>query len=172
MPESISTVPSSAGAQWVIFQLSACELALPIQRLREIIRPGEMTLVPKAPPAVVGVINLRGRVLPVVDLRRAFKMPVLDPTDDSRILVVELGTQSVGFLVDRVLEVLRAPEDALESPPGSILEIGMEFILKTLKLGKRTIVFLDLDQVFGQAGWERFWGKERGNPMIGSARGA
>lgn len=159
-------------AQWVLFQLSAFELALPIQSLKEIIRLGEMTLVPKAPPAVVGVINLRGRVLPVVDLRRAFKMPLLDPTDDSRILVVEAGTQTVGFLVDRVREVLKVGADGLEEAQEPVLEIGLEFIQKTLKLGKRFIVLLDLQALFGQTGWDRFWGRERNNPMIGGGRGA
>lgn len=167
-----STSDNGSQAQWVLFQLSAFELALPIQSLKEIIRLGEMTLVPKAPPAVVGVINLRGRVLPVIDLRRAFKMPLLDPTDDSRILVVESGTQSVGFLVDRVREVLKIAEEGLEEAREPVLEIGLEFIKKTLKLGKRFIVLLDLETLFGQTGWERFWGRERNNPMIGGGRGA
>lgn len=172
MPEIKPSPTTTFNAQWVAFQLSACELALPIQCLREIIRLGEMTIVPKAPPAVVGVINLRGRVLPVVDLRKAFKMPILDPTDDSRILVVESGTQTVGFLVDRVQEVLKVNEDSLEAPEGPLLEIGLEFIRKTLKSEKRLIVFLDLNKLFGQVGWERFWGRERINPMIGGGRGA
>ena len=170
-----ATVPSdnvSLTTQWVVFQLSAVELALPIQSLREIIRLGEVTIVPKAPPAVVGVINLRGRVLPVVDLRKAFKMPLLDPTDDSRILVVESDSQSVGFLVDRVREVLKVAEGSFEPAQDPILEIGLEFIQKTLKLGKRFIVFLDLKALFGRNGWERFWGREKNNPMIGGGRGA
>jgi purine-binding chemotaxis protein CheW len=172
MPEITPSVPTSFNAQWVVFQLSACELALPIQSLREIIRLGELTVVPKSPPAVVGVINLRGRVLPVVDLRKAFKMPILDPTDDSRILVVESGTQTVGFLVDRVQEVLKVNEDTLEASVGPVLEIGLEFIQKTLKSGKRFILFLDLGVLFGPVGWDRFWGRERINPMIGGGRGA
>jgi len=172
MSEISPTVPKSFSPQWVVFQLSACELALPIQSLREIIRLGEVTLVPKAPSAVVGVINLRGRVLPVVDLRRAFKMPLLDPTDDSRILVVESDAQTVGFLVDRVQEVLKVNEDSLQIPEGLVLEIGLEFIQKTLKLGKRFIIFIDLSKLFGQVGWERFWGRERINPLIGGGRGA
>lgn len=152
--EIIENVPARAldrpasELQWIVFQLGGCEMAVRIQDLKEIIRMTDMTRVPKAPPMLCGVINLRGRVLPVLDLKRKFQMPLLDPTEESRILVVESGDQTAGFLVDRVQEVVRVAEAACEKATAPVLEIGLEFIGSTLKLGKRLILLLDFKPLF------------------------
>src|ERR1035438_6157547 len=130
--------------QIVLFTMAACEMCVEINQVREIIRVSEITLVPKAPKFLEGVINLRGRVVPVVDLRRRFDMPIIDLTPESRILVVEMKEQTLGLLADKVVEVLRVPQSSLESPRSPYLNIGPEFIEKELALGPRLILKLNL----------------------------
>src|SRR5437762_8291418 len=102
--------------QLVVFSLGAELYGVEIARVHEIIRLQTVTRVPHAPAFVEGVINLRGRVIPVVDLRRRFGLPFADHTRASRIVVVEIGDQVVGIVVDGVSEVLRVNNTTIEPP--------------------------------------------------------
>lgn len=84
---------------------------------QEIIRLMQITMVPRAPAFIEGVINLRGKVIPVISMRTRFNMPVLEHDSNTRIVVMELGQKIVGFLVDGVSEVLRIPAGTVEDPP-------------------------------------------------------
>lgn len=104
--------------QVVVFRLADGEFGVPIDSVQEIVRiPDELTHVPKAPPFVEGVINLRGSVLPVIDQRKRLDLPALERNDRQRIMVFLLSGVRTGFIVDAVTEVLKVPRDAIEASP-------------------------------------------------------
>ena len=138
-------------AQLVVFQLGAEFYGVEIARVHEIIRLQTVTRVPRAPVFVEGVINLRGKVIPVVDLRRRFGLPMADHTRASRIVVVEIGDQVVGVVVDGVSEVLRVNGATVEPPSPVVAGIDSEYIHGIAKLDDRLVILLDLDRVLAQA---------------------
>jgi purine-binding chemotaxis protein CheW len=104
--------------QVVVFRLNKEEFGVPIESVQEIVRlPNEMTKVPKAPSSVEGVINLRGAVLPVIDLRRRLGLAVVERSDRQRIIVLVIDGVRTGFIVDSVAEVLKVPKSAIEAAP-------------------------------------------------------
>jgi purine-binding chemotaxis protein CheW len=142
----------AARSQWetqlVVFVLADLELALPIHEVREIIRVNEITFMPKAPKFLEGIINLRGRVIPVLDLKKRFEMPLVDRTEESRILVVEWKDQLLSLLVDRVLGVLKIPSISIEPVQEPFLTIGEEFLNGKALLGDRCLALFNLEKVF------------------------
>src|ERR687888_2756041 len=113
---SVKLAAGGGEQQLVVFQLGAELYGVEIARVHEIIRLQAVTRVPRAPAFVEGVINLRGKVIPVVDLRRRFGLPPAEHTRASRIVVVELGDHVVGITVDGVSEVLRVDTATVEPP--------------------------------------------------------
>lgn len=107
----------------------------------------EVTRVPNAPEHVDGVINLRGKVIPIIDLRRRFGMARKEHDKHTRIIVVELNGQVVGFVVDAVREVLRIPRDVTEPPPAIAGSAHEEYITGVGKLEDRLLILLDLEKV-------------------------
>jgi purine-binding chemotaxis protein CheW len=136
--------------QLVVFQLGAELYGVEISRVHEIIRLQSVTRVPKAPAFVEGVINLRGKVIPVVDLRRRFGLPTADHTRASRIVVVELGDQVVGIVVDGVSEVLRVNTAIVEPPSPVVAGIDSEYLHGIAKLTDRLVILLDLDRILAR----------------------
>jgi len=106
--------------QLVSFRVAGEEFGVDIMEVQEIIKIPEITRVPKAPEFVEGVINLRGGILPVIDCRRRFDLELKEWTDSNRILVVNIGGKMTGIIVDSVSEVLRLPEDTVETAPSLI----------------------------------------------------
>ena len=137
--------------QLVVFDLSTESYGVDIGEVREIIRLQEITRVPRTPEFVEGVINLRGGVIPVVDLRKRFNLPVTDETNDNRIVVVDIGGQNIGVIVDAVTEVLRITTDSIEPPASVITTDESEYLLGIAKLEDRLIILLDLKQVLSEA---------------------
>ena len=135
--------------QLVTFHLGDEEFGVKILVVNEIIRLTQITQVPNAPPFIEGVINLRGRVLPVVGLRKRFNMKNIPLDDRSRIIVMELNHNVVGFLVDAVSEVLRLPESTVEPAPAVVAGIGSEYIEGVGKLDDRLLILLDLEALLG-----------------------
>ena len=107
----------------------------------------DVTRVPNAPEYVDGVINLRGKVIPIIDLRRRFGMDRKEHDKNTRIVVVELSGKVVGFVVDAVSEVLRIPKSVTEPPPPIVAGIGAEYITAVGKLEDRLLILLDLEKV-------------------------
>jgi purine-binding chemotaxis protein CheW len=107
----------------------------------------EITRVPNAPPFVSGVINLRGRVIPIVDLRERFGLTKKENDKNTRIIVVELKGRVVGFVVDSVQEVLRIPKRITEPPPPMVAGIGSEYITAVGKLEDRLLILIDLERI-------------------------
>lgn len=135
--------------QLVTFRLGEEEFGVDILAVQEIIRLMQITMVPRAPEFIEGVINLRGKVIPVINLRRRFNKPQVAPDSSTRIVVMELEQKIVGFLVDGVSEVLRIPESTVEDPPPVVAGIGSEYIKGIGKLDNRLLILLDLDHLLG-----------------------
>jgi purine-binding chemotaxis protein CheW len=133
--------------QLVSFNIGQEEFGLDIQRIQEINRMVEITRVPNSPEFVSGVINLRGKVIPIIDLRKRFGFPPKESDRSTRIIVVELGDMVVGFVVDAVSEVLRIPKSITEPPPPIVAGIGSEYITAVAKLENRLLILLDLERI-------------------------
>jgi purine-binding chemotaxis protein CheW len=136
--------------QLVVFQLGAELYGCEISRVHEIIRLQSVTKVPRAPAFVEGVINLRGKVIPVVDLRRRFGLATAEHTRASRIVVVEIGDQVVGIVVDGVSEVLRVNSAIVEPPSPVVAGIDSEYLHGIAKLSDRLVILLDLDRILAR----------------------
>jgi purine-binding chemotaxis protein CheW len=136
--------------QLVTFEMYGEAFALPILDVREIILPTAVTPVPQAPAFVEGVINLRGQIIPVVDLRKRFGLAPADSTEDRRIIVVELGSNIViGLIVDAVREVERLPSDSILPPPALVAgSIGSEYIKGISNHEDKMIIHIDMRRVF------------------------
>ncbi len=136
--------------QLVVFDLADEGYGVDISAVREIIRLQEITQVPRTPEFVEGVINLRGKVIPVIDLRKRFGLTVEAESQDNRIVVVDIGEQDIGVIVDAVTEVLRIPTDSVEPPASVITTAGSDYLLGIAKLNSRLIILLDLRKVLSE----------------------
>lgn len=135
--------------QLVSFHVGPEEYAIDILCVQEIIRIVEITKVPKAPHYVEGVINLRGKVIPIVDLRSRFGLSPADRTKETRIIVVDVGRMIMGLIVDAVSEVLRVPLHLIEPPPNA-RQGPTEFHKGVGKLDGRLLILLDLDRMLAK----------------------
>ena len=130
----------------VTFRLGE-EYGVPIYQVREIIRVSGITMVPNSPSYMEGVINLRGRVLPVLNLRKRLRLPAGDIGKTSRIVVAEAGEKVIGLLVDAVSHVIKVAPESVESAPEEVLEIDMDYITGVAKLKNRLVILLDLEKL-------------------------
>ncbi len=140
--------------QLVTFKLAEEEFGVDILKVQEIIRMMPITKVPNAPEFVEGVINLRGKVIPVIDMRKRFGMAVTSHDNETRIEVMDLQGQIVGFVVDAVREVLRIKESTIEPPPAVVAGIGSEYMRGVGKLEDRLLILLDLDKLLTESEME------------------
>lgn len=131
--------------QLVVFRLANDVYGIEIQAVREIIRIHDVTRVPNAPEFIEGVINLRGRICPVMDLRRRFGVDVADASSESRIVVVEIQGEDVGMIVDAVTEVLRVSGERVQPPSSVVTSAGTRVVEGIVNLGDRLIMLVDLD---------------------------
>ncbi len=134
--------------QLVTFKLGNEEFALDILKVQEINRIVEITKVPKAPDFVEGVINLRGRVIPIVDIRKKFHLNIREATKETRIIVVNIMNKIIGLIVDSVSEVLRINSSTIQPPPPLIAGLDSDYIKGVGKLDERLIILLDIDKIF------------------------
>ena len=135
----------------VTFDLLGEEFGVPILDVREIIQMLDITPVPNAPKFVEGVINLRGQIIPIVDLRKRFNLETSETTEENRIVVVEVNNNTLGLIVDGDSEVLRIPEDLVKPAPALIAGgIGSEFIKGIAYYKERMIILIDLYKVFSR----------------------
>lgn len=133
--------------QLVTFSIGEEEFGVDILKVQEIIRTMEITKVPKAPEFVEGVINLRGNVIPIIDLRKRFGLQTRVHDKHTRIIVIEISKMVVGFVVDSVSEVLRIPSNTVEPPPPVVSGLESEYISGVGKLEDRLLILLDLDRL-------------------------
>jgi purine-binding chemotaxis protein CheW len=133
--------------QLVVFQLGNELYGADISVVREVSPLQRVTRVPRTPKYIEGVTNLRGRVIPVVDLRRRLGLAVSAATKSTRIAVAELEGGQVGMVVDAVLEVLRVPASAIEPPSQLLSKVDAEYVQGVAKVDGRLIILLDLARV-------------------------
>ncbi len=136
--------------QLVSFKIENEEFGIEISKVHEIIRLQNITKIPNAPHFVDGVINLRGKVIPVIDLRAKLNFPRKIFDKDSRIIVVEVESKKIGFIVDRVEEVIRISKSVTEAPPDLMNDINSDYILSVGKLENKLLILLDLEKVLSQ----------------------
>lgn len=137
--------------QLVTFNLGVEEFGVDIHALQEIIRMMAITRVPKAPSFVEGVVNLRGQVIPIIDLRKRIGLDTFETHDKAtRIMVVQLARKTVGFIVDAVGEVKRIPSRVVEPPPPIVAGIESEYIKGVGKLDDRLLILLDLNKLLSE----------------------
>lgn len=133
--------------QLVTFSIGEEEFGVNILKVQEIIRTMDITKVPRAPDFVEGVINLRGKVIPIIDLRNRFGLSSKPEDKDTRIIVIEINNIIVGFVVDAVSEVLRIPAGTVEPPPPVVAGVESDYISGVGKLKERLLIMLDLDRL-------------------------
>lgn len=136
--------------QLVTFSIGDEEFGVDILKVQEIIRTMEITKVPRAPAFVEGVINLRGKVIPIIDLRKRFGLQARNHDKNTRIIVIEINNMIVGFVVDSVSEVLRIPASTVEPPPPVVAGLESEYISGVGKLEDRLLILLDLNRLLSR----------------------
>lgn len=136
--------------QLVSFKIGNEEFGVDILNVQEINRMTQITKVPNSPEFVEGVINLRGRIIPVIDLRSRIGVLKKEADKNTRIVVVEIQEKIIGFIVDAVKEVLRIPADITEAPPDLVNGIDSEFIKAVGKLDDRLLILLDLEKIISK----------------------
>ncbi|MBP7891931.1 MAG: chemotaxis protein CheW [Firmicutes bacterium] len=141
---------AGAEMQLVVFELGDESYGVDISRVQDINRMQEITEIPHAPESVVGVINLRGRVIPVIDLRKRFGLPDAVHTKDTRIVVVHLEGNLIGVIVDAVSQVLRIPAGIVEPPSPVLAGVDSRYLRGIAKLDDRLVILLDLDFVLSR----------------------
>ena len=136
--------------KYLTFKLGAEEYGLEILKVQEIIKMMSITHIPRTPTFVKGVINLRGKVIPVISLRLKFEMEEIEDTEKTCVIVVQIGEDMItmGIVVDEVSEVLDIPTDAIEPPPSMGSSVETQFILGMAKAKGAVKILLDIDKVF------------------------
>jgi purine-binding chemotaxis protein CheW len=152
---STGTAPAEAastrqGGKFLTFFLSDEEYGLEILKVREIIGMMPITRVPRTPEYMRGVINLRGKVIPVVDLRVRFALEATEQSQRTCIIVVQAGGVEFGVVVDRVSEVANVASDDIEDAPSFGAEVGTEYLLGIAKSGGKVKLLLDIDRVLSR----------------------
>jgi purine-binding chemotaxis protein CheW len=146
-----NSAANSDELQLVSFNIGTEEFGVEILKVQEINRMVEITKVPQAPHYVEGVINLRGKVIPIIDLRKRFNLDVKEYDKNTRIVVVDIAGSIMGMIVDAVSEVLRLPSSTIEPPPEIVTGLNAEYIKGVAKLEDRLLIFLDLSRVIDAA---------------------
>ncbi|MGH2408527.1 MAG: chemotaxis protein CheW [Candidatus Limnocylindrales bacterium] len=129
------------------FGLDREEFGIPVTQVREVIRVTEITRVPQVPGHVRGVTNLRGRILPVVEIRSRLGLEAAVITPAARIVVVEVLGRVLGLLVDRVSQVTKLPAESVAPPPEEVVSAETDYVTGVARWDSRLIILLDLDKV-------------------------
>jgi purine-binding chemotaxis protein CheW len=131
----------------IVFQLKDEEYAIPVQQVRSIEKVQHITRVPRTPNFVKGVINLRGVVTPIIDLRTRFGLEEAAISESTRVIIVTLDEIEVGFIVDAANDVVDIPADAIESAPEVMDTAQVDYINGVAKMGKRLLILLNLEKL-------------------------
>lgn len=151
MTTAVEKSGQEAVLQLATFQLGDEEYAVNVAQVQEIVRLTAITAVPRSPAFVEGVINLRGRIVPVIDLAKRFALPPRERTKATRIIITEVGGRTIGMLVDAVTEVLRLAESAIEPAPEILMEDARADVITGIgKLEGRLLIMLDLPRLFSR----------------------
>lgn len=133
--------------QVTCFRLGEDLYAIDIMRIKEIIRPQKLTSLPRAHDFVEGVINLRGSVIPILDLRKRFDFPHREIDRSTRLLIVSMAGQLVGLVVDDVTEVVTIPVKDIKSPPPMVKGVGADYLIGVCLVEESLVMLLNLDRI-------------------------
>ncbi|SKC64036.1 chemotaxis protein CheW [Maledivibacter halophilus] len=133
--------------QYVIFKLETEEYGVDIMKVKEISEFKESTKVPNAPYFVDGIINLRGEIIPIINLKKRFKISLGNVNSDTRIIVININDKNVGFVVDEASQVLRIKDDEIDVAPEIIAGVERQYITGVGKVGEKIIILLDLEKI-------------------------
>jgi len=136
----------SGEAQLVVFKLGGEDYGVEISQVREIIRKREITPIPRQPQYVEGVLNVRGTIIPVVNLKKRFGLTG-DSSTQPHTIIVESGEGLVGLLVESVKEVIRVPGDHIHPPPTVTTGVDSEYLRGICRIGERLLIYLDVKKV-------------------------
>lgn len=131
----------------IVFQLKDEEYGVEVDQVRSIERMQHITRVPRTPDFVKGVINLRGVVTPIIELRNRFGIEEIETTDSTRIIIVAVGNMEVGLIVDAANDVVDIPNDVVEPPPQVVGGLEADYLRGVAKMDKRLLILLNLDKV-------------------------
>lgn len=134
----------------VLFKVAGTDYVLAAADVLQMESFAGATRVPGTPAHVAGLVQIRGRVVPVVDLRVRFGLPAVEPVLDSRVVVVKQGERVVGLLVDAAREVVAIPDEAFRPPPEIIAEQASGFVKAVAQIGGRLVLLIDCDRVIGE----------------------
>lgn len=133
--------------QYVIFKLETEEYGVDIMKVKEISEFKESTKVPNAPYFVDGIINLRGEIIPIINLKKRFRISLGNVNSDTRIIVININDKNVGFVVDEASQVLRIKDDEIDVAPEIIAGVERQYITGVGKVGEKIIILLDLEKI-------------------------
>lgn len=153
-----STSATKPISQVVSFRLAKEEYGLNIMRVQEIILIGEITEVPEVPEYIRGLINLRGQVIPIVDLRKRFGLEACESTEHTRIIVVNAQDTTFGIVVDAVSEVQRIDEEQIEPPPTGLVGLEHAYIHGLVKMEDKIMILLNLEGILNHEDKEALTG--------------
>ncbi len=136
--------------QFVSFTIGNEEYAVNILQVQEILKMMEITAIPQTPAFIEGIVNLRGKVVPVINLRTKLNLDKIEYDHNTRIIVVNINDKTIGFIVDNVREVLRIPKSITELPPQLVNGINTEYFSSIAKLENRLIIILNIDNLLSK----------------------
>jgi len=150
--------------QFISFSVGDEEYGLELLRVKEVIRVREITWLPKAPSFVKGIINLRGDVIPIIDLRDKFGLEAKEATANTRVIVVEVDGKLMGMIVDSASQVVRIPADQIDPPPPVLGGFSQEFITGVGKMDDKLIILLNSDAILTAEERPQLGSLETGGP--------
>ena len=140
--------------QWVTFSLAEETYGIDVMRVQEVLPMSEIAPVPGAPPYVLGIINLRGNVVTVIDTRMRFGLQSRESDNASRIVVIETGDQVAGILVDSVAEVINVSEGEVDTAPNVGNDESSKYIYGVVSRGDELLILVDVDKLLSREEWE------------------
>jgi purine-binding chemotaxis protein CheW len=158
--------------QLISFTVGNEEYGLELLRVKEVIRMRQVTWLPKAPSCVKGIINLRGQVIPIVDLSERFGLPRHESTAMTRVIVVEVEGRPVGMVVDSASQVLRVPVEQFDDPPPVMGAASRDFITSVGKIGDRLVIMIDVERILSTEEMRQLEGSLHAHPVTPPNGGA
>jgi len=137
--------------QYVVFKIEDENFALGIEKVKEIIKPVEIAKVPNVPDFIEGMINMRGKIHAVVNVRSKFKMPKKEFDEGTKIILVNMNSMLAGIVVDGVSEIIKAEDDQIEQAPELISKANPEYIKGVIKKEDKMFIILDMDRIIDSA---------------------
>ena len=143
----MDAVAATDNKQFIVFKLGKEEYGVDIQKVTTIEQVKLITRIPKTPAFIKGVINLRGDIIPIMDLRCRFNMPAVEDTEDTRIIIIKIEDISLGFIVDAVDEVVTIQDENMEKVSNFSNDMSLDYLLGVGKVGERIVTLLNIDKL-------------------------